>query len=253
MTYEQTFEELLQQAIDALFEGWDFSWLEGRRTELDLPWDYVAIVKERMKHVESMLDMGTGGGEILSEMQPFPPRACATESYPPNVPVARNRLTPLGVDVRDTRDDPDNKHLPFGGAEFDLVINKHESFMPSEVRRILKPGGRFITQQCDGYGDMDLIRFFKEDVKTMHWTLYVAVRQLEDAGFEVIDQRQYGAEYEFFDVGAIVYTFRTMPWYLGDFSVEKYRDRLLAMHEQIQKNGSFKVWDQRFFIQAVKI
>jgi len=39
---------------------------------------------------------------------------------------------------------------------------------------------------------------------------------------------------------------------LGDFTVEKYRDRLLAMHEDIQKHGRFTVRHQRFFVEAAK-
>jgi hypothetical protein len=36
----------------------------------------------------SLLDMGTGGGELLASMAPLPD-VWATEGYPPNVPIAR--------------------------------------------------------------------------------------------------------------------------------------------------------------------
>ncbi|MBP1174945.1 hypothetical protein JOE49_002197 [Paenibacillus sp. PvR133] len=32
----------------------------------------------------------------------------------------------------------DDDSLPFGDAGFDLVLNKHESFSPMEIRRILR-------------------------------------------------------------------------------------------------------------------
>lgn len=252
MTKEPTFDELVTEALAAPFEGWDFSWLEGRKTEYTLPWDYQARVRARMQNIGAMLDMGTGGGEILASLSPFPIRVCATETYPPNVAIARKRLKPLGVDLRDTSSDPDNLHLPFGDAEFDLVINRHESYVPAEVSRILKQGGHFITQQCGGYGDVNLIEYFKGKIEPMNWTVEVAAKQLKEAGFEIIDSQEVYPEYSFLDIGAVVYTFKAIPWYLNDFTVEKYRDRLLTMHEHIQKHGSFTVKDQRFFIEAAK-
>jgi SAM-dependent methyltransferase len=252
MTTESTFDRLIAEALEAPFEGWDFSWLKGRKTEPTLPWDYAGIVKTKMQGIKAMLDMGTGGGEVLASLAPFSVRVCATETYAPNVDLARKRLAPLGVDVYDTTGDPDNKHLPFAGASFDLVTNRHESYVPAEVYRVLRPGGRFVTQQCGGYGEVDLIEYFKGKIEPMDWTAAVASRQLEDAGFEITDAREVYPEYSFFDIGAVVYMLKAIPWLVDDFSVDRYRDRLLAMHEHIRKHGSFTVKDQRFLIEAVK-
>lgn len=41
--------------------------------------------------------MGTGGGEFLAGLQPLPPHTCATEGYPPNIPIAQQRLKRLGA------------------------------------------------------------------------------------------------------------------------------------------------------------
>ncbi len=252
MTRKPTFDELVAEALAAPFAGWDFSWLDGRKTDFTLPWDYSARARARMQGIGAMLDMGTGGGEVLASLAPFPSRVCATETYPPNVAIARERLEPLGVDLRDTRGAPDNVRLPFDDAAFDLVINRHESYVPAEVLRILRPGGHFVTQQCGGYGEVDLIEYFKGTIEPMDWTVAVASRQLEEAGFEIIDSQEVYPEYSFLDIGAVVYTFKAIPWLLDDFTVEKYRDRLLAMHEHVQKHGSFTVRDQRFFVEATK-
>ncbi len=252
MTEKPTFDELIREALAAPFEGWDFSWLAGRKTEFTLPWDYTARVRARMRGIGAMLDMGTGGGEVLASLAPFPPRACATETYAPNVPVARQRLGPLGVGVYETASDPDNRHLPLGDEEFDLVISRHEAYIPEEVARILKPGGRFITQQCGGYGEVDLIEYFKGKIEPMDLTAAVASRQLEEAGFNIVDSQEVYPEYSFLDIGAVVYYLKAIPWMLEDFTVEKYRSRLLTMHEHIHKHGSFTVKDQRLFIEALR-
>ena len=85
------------------FEGWDFSHLQGRMHEDQLSWDYTSIVREALPGAASLLDMGTGGGEFLSSLEPLPPNTHATEGYAPNVPVARARLEPLGIQVHCTR------------------------------------------------------------------------------------------------------------------------------------------------------
>src|SRR5712692_8615791 len=84
------------------FAGWDFSYLNGRLEEIGSvgdTWEYAEKVKVAFSTAQSLLDMGTGGGELLSSLQPLPPHTCATEGYAPNVPIARQRLEPLGVQV----------------------------------------------------------------------------------------------------------------------------------------------------------
>jgi SAM-dependent methyltransferase len=113
----------------------------------------------------------------------------ATEAYPPNLPVAAARLGPLGVRVVAVEEDA---RLPLPDAHFDLVINRHESFDPHEVRRILKPGGRFITQQVGGQDNVELNQALQETVTLSYgaWNAAEAVRQLRDAGLAVLDERE---------------------------------------------------------------
>ena len=80
----------------------------------------------------------------------------ATESWPPNVGVAAAKLHGLGVPVvqdegatdnfRQGREDPRGR-LGFTAEAFDLVTNRHESFVAYEVCRVLHPEGTFVTQQ----------------------------------------------------------------------------------------------------------
>jgi len=109
-----------------------------------------------IRNVDSLLDMGAGGGEFLASLMPLPIHTCATEGYEPNVSVARTLLQPLGVKVFRYEDD-DN--LPFDDEEFELIINRHESYSPKEVFRLLKPGGYFITQQVGVKNDSKLSLF----------------------------------------------------------------------------------------------
>jgi len=88
-------------------------------------WDYFATVREKMKGVESMLDLGTGGGERLSSLRPFPAKTYATEGYPPNLLIARRRLGPLGVKVVKAKEEGP---LPFEDGSFELIIDRHTGY-----------------------------------------------------------------------------------------------------------------------------
>ena len=56
--------------------------------------------------------------------------------------LCRKRLEPLGITVREY-DSERGMPLPFEDNSFDLVINRHESYDLSEVRRVLKSNGFF--------------------------------------------------------------------------------------------------------------
>ena len=211
---------------DEAFEGWDFSYITetGRMKSDGLSWSYGSMVLALMREASAMLDMGTGGGEFLSMLKPVPPRICATEGYPPNVPVAKARLEPLGVDVRAYDSDDD---LPFVGGEFDLIINQHESFSAREVRRVIRTGGTFLTQQV--------------------------VKELESNGFKVIWKREETAGQRFYDIGALQYYLKAIPWQVPGFTVEGFQDKLEEIHRTIEKDGYFHASQHRFVIKAEAI
>jgi SAM-dependent methyltransferase len=143
----------------AAMTGWDFSPLAGRLVADDPPWDFDQICLDAMAESSRCLDMGTGGGERLSELidrldearppgEPSP-TISAAEGWEPNVPLAASTLQDYGVEV--TRYDSDHHpEMPWGDGEFDLVMNRHESYDLAEVARVLAPGGLFLTQQVDG-------------------------------------------------------------------------------------------------------
>ncbi|HET6452880.1 MAG TPA: class I SAM-dependent methyltransferase [Armatimonadota bacterium] len=251
---ESTFDVLISDALKAPFSGWDFSYIHGRKESGEWPWSYGDIVRSAMLGIGSLLDMGTGGGEVFSGFAPFPPHTIATEGYPPNVPIARARLEPLGVSIVPVVDDLDVP-LPFSDGEFDLVINRQEWFNPIEVARILTPGGRFITQQIGVGNESEIVEGLKgkpTEPDSDPWCLDYVVRQLLDAGLEVEDAREASTKSIYSDIGAIVYQVRACPWWVEDFTAEKYRDRLLAMHKHIEKHGGFESTETRLLVVARK-
>ena len=56
----------------------------------------------------------------------------------------------------------------------------------------------------------------------------------------------------FNNVGAVVYFLRLVIWIVPSFTVEGYYDKLLTLHEQIQRSGPFVTYASRFLIEARK-
>ena len=139
----------------AQIQGWDFSHIRGRYEEEDsLPWDYEAIIRELLRDDMKLLDYDTGGGEFLLSLRHPYGNTAATEGYPPNVQLCRERLLPLGIDLRDCAD---ASRVPFDDASFDLILNRHGDFDAAEIRRMLKAGGYFVTQQVGSENGRELV------------------------------------------------------------------------------------------------
>ncbi|NUM49293.1 MAG: SAM-dependent methyltransferase [Anaerolineales bacterium] len=246
--------EFLQAEADKPFYGWDFSYLDYRIANAPMDWSYPSLILSRLhgpKPPQSLLDMGTGGGEFFSRLRPFPPRTFATEGYEPNLPLARARLGPLGVEVLPFTDD---NHLPFADGEFEMITNRHESYAPRELFRILAPGGRFYTQQVGEQNDKELVRMLEAPIapNDTPWHLDYATQALQAAGFIIETAKECFPTTRIFDVGAIAYYFKAIPWEIPNFSVEQYYDPLARIHERIQREGYIDVKSHRFLIVVRK-
>ena len=250
----QELRTFLHKEAEKPFSGWDFSYLNGRIVEAPLDWSYPSIVMSRLQEspaVQSLLDMGTGGGEFFSILAPFPPFTCATEAFQLNLPIARERLEPLGAQVFPiVEGDP----LPFADGQFELIINRHEYYDPVEMVRILAPGGEFITQQVGGRNDSDLVARFgiEREQDEGAFNLENAAAELEIAGLVLTDRRECFTVSRIFDAGAVAYYFKALPWEIADFSVERYFSILAGIQEEIDRFGYIESILHRFLIVAKK-
>jgi SAM-dependent methyltransferase len=248
---EQLFGRYIKEALAYPFTGWDFSFLGDRWKTNEPSWDYPALARQHMQSVQSLLDLDTGGGELFSSFAPFPPHTWATESYPPNIQVARARLEPLGVRVISEYSD---SAIPLPNASLDLALNRHGSYSEVELIRLLKPGGIFLTEQVGGRNCFRLNELLQEQPEFIYayWTMERITHLLKQAGFELLHGQEEFPQAEFTDIGAVVFYLRIIPWQVEDFSVEKYREKLLTIHRDILAHGPLKVNDHRILIIARK-
>jgi SAM-dependent methyltransferase len=255
------FDELVTEAMTEPFSGWDFSWLDRRSRTEPLPWDYSARVAALAGSAQTMLDMGTAGGEALSVLPARAPRTVATEAWPPNVPVAGQRLLPLGIPViqnegaRDNMEQngaDDGGRLPFRDGSLDLICNRHESFLADEVSRVLRPGGSFVTQQVDYHDSDDLAQLLGIEMpeEPDSW-IGLAQRQLAEAGMVIEEASRADQRIRFDDIAAVVFYLKAISWSIPGYSLEKHRDRLRALHDDA---GAWPVVTSgpRFLIVASK-
>ncbi len=232
-------------------QGWDFSWFEGRATEERPPWGYLRLISERMAHARAALDVQTGGGEVLAKIPTAPARLAATESWPPNLAIARRNLARHGGSVVEADDDGP---LPFEDDSFDLVVSRHPTSTHwPEIARVLAPGGTYLSQQIGAGTNIELSRFFEGPREIPdRWRTDYRVGLAKAAGLDVVDVREASLRVVFYDVAAVIVFLRKVIWTVRDFNVERYRARLADMHRQIARDGSFVSHAQRFLIEARK-
>ena len=236
----------------AFIKGWDFSHIHGRYAEeKDLPWDYKALVRQVLTDDTELLDYDTGGGEFLLSLGHPYRKTAATEGYPPNVALCKERLLPLGIDFRPC----DNcAHIPFADASFDLIINRHGDFNAPEIRRLLKPGGLFITEQVGGDNDCDLVEMVLPGTPSPFPELHLNIQRqaFEQAGFQILRAEEAFRPIRFYDIGAFVWFARIIEWEFPGFSVERCFDKLLKMQEVLEHDGFVEGTIHRYLIAARK-
>ncbi|MEV7438946.1 methyltransferase domain-containing protein [Streptomyces griseoviridis] len=63
----RSFDDLVTEGAAVPTDGWDFSWFEGRAAEARPSWGYARAMAGRLARADAVLDVQTGGGEVLAE------------------------------------------------------------------------------------------------------------------------------------------------------------------------------------------
>ncbi|MEX2159666.1 MAG: methyltransferase domain-containing protein [Dehalococcoidia bacterium] len=253
--------ERLRPAVERAraFSGWDFPGMKvPQLLEPGPPWDYEALVREYGRGAESALDLGTGGGEFVASVRgDLPARVVATEEWHVNAPIAYRRLQPLGADLVWCR----SLHLPFQGAAFDLVFDRHEELDPSDVARVLRPGGRAVTQQVGPNNWTELQRYFGDATSGNRGNSRLAdfgdirgdyTRGFQSAGLHVVRSEQHDYKVAYEGLSDIVFMLLITPWEIPDFDIERDLEALLALEADCSTDDGLVMTWSRFLIVARK-
>jgi ubiquinone/menaquinone biosynthesis C-methylase UbiE len=155
------------------------------------------------------LDIATGGGHMAGALAPHVTWMFATDITPNMLAAARRHLTSKGY-ANVGYVIADAEQLPFLDESFDVVTCRiaahhfpHPDVFVGEVRRVLKPGGRFLLVDNVAPEDDDCANFLNtfekmRDIshgrclKVSEWT-----RTLHEQGLTVVRQQQMRKTLEF--------------------------------------------------------
>ena len=236
----------------AHIHGWDFSHIDGRYMEdTNFPWNYRQLIGEYLTSDMKLLDIDTGGGEFLLSLGHPYENTAATENYLPNVQLCKETLLPLGINFRQA--DGKDK-LPFEDARFDVVINRHGDFNPREIYRVLKAGGVFISQQVGAENDRELVDILCGELPLPFPEQYAdkVAAAFQNEGFSILRQEECFTPIRFYDVGALTWFARVLPWEFTGFSVDTHIQNLMKAQHILENEGYIEGKTHRFLIVTQK-
>jgi len=115
-----------------------------------------------------------------------------------------------------------------------------------EVRRVLHDGGVFLTQQASSGTRQFHELLGLEPPPDNEFRIDLAIEQVEGAGLRVEESAVGIATTVFADIGALAWYLTNVPWAVADFSIERDRAALLALH-----GTAIRVPSERFWIRAL--
>jgi SAM-dependent methyltransferase len=238
-------KELNQYAKIAMkLEGWD---LEFQPEELGPgpPWSYEQRARELATGCGTLLDLGTGGGEVLSRvLDGLDCNAFATEEWHVNAPVAARHLGNSASVVRAS-----SMRLAFPARTFDIVLSRHTAINPGEIERILAPTGRFLTQQVIPDYLHELSATFPDMTRfPNHFVEYQD--SFIEAGLRIEYAHEYRQPIRFRELGHLVYHLVAAPWAIPNFTVHSHLKGLLQLDQQI-RSGQELVFTSGNYIMEV--
>jgi SAM-dependent methyltransferase len=246
------FDQLVEAAERLPIGGWNFGWLDGRAVEERPTWRYFDRVVERVADVSALLEVQAGVGSMIGSLPSLPRLSVATEGFSPSVATAAPRLRSRGVHlvvISQAR-----QALPFAAGTFELVISRHPiDVWWGEIARVLRPGGIYFAQHVGPHSLRSLSEFLMGPLPdTSNRDTEVERRAAEAAGLVVQNMRLEHPRTAFFDIGAVVYFLRLVPWIVPGFTVASYQHALRELHGTIERHGAFETSASRSLIEAKK-
>ena len=144
--------------------------------------------------------------------------------------------------------------MPFPDESFDIVVNRHGSYEPKELFRVLKPGGLFITQQVGENNDHELVEMLLPNTPKQFdgHNLTNCSKALKEVGFSILESDEAYRTISFNSSGALVWFAKIIEWEFIGFSVDKCIKQLIDVETAIKTKGFVSGSTHRFYIVAKK-
>jgi len=225
-------------------EGWGLEYEPEPLTE-GPPWDYEAMARTLAADAQRVLDLGTGGGEVLERvLSASAASVVATEEWHVNAPVAAARLRPRAQVVRTS-----SLALPFAAGSFDLILSRHEEIEPREIARLLADGGHILTQQVLSETLHELRAYFPNMTRFPdHFAEYQ--RGLAACGLQIEVAQEFRRGVRFRELGHLVYNLVAAPWSFPEFGVRSHVNALAEI-DLLYRNGQAPILTDGFYLLQV--
>jgi len=232
--------------------GWDFSHL--KTTEKGQGWDFYKEVLKKVKPRDTILDIGTGGGErILKIAKKF--------KFVYGIDHSSSMISAANKNLRNTKLNNvkfllmDSSKLDFADNYFDIVTDRHCDFNPSEVFRVLKNGCYFFTQQVSEGDQINIKNAFGrgQSYGIKEGTLKNKyLKQLKKLGFKKINSFDYDSKVTYKTEKDYIFMLRYTPT-IPELGKKKNDFEILRkfIEENITSEG-IETNSKRFMIIATK-
>lgn len=248
-------DDLLDEGFGLDVEArWGAGFLPRRYLPGEPSWTWPGVVDPHLRDAKALLDLGTGEGSQLASLPGLPALTVAVEEWLATVPAAAATLHPRGIHLVVCGGARENTHperppragLPFADASYGVVLSRHDAFAADEVRRVLRPGGVFVTQQVGSDETASVRALLGLDTAAEGWDLAEAIRQTEAGGLAVIGSSEERPVCRFTDLAALIGYLRTIPWSVPELDRESMR----PVFERLHTGNRIEAISHRFWLAA---
>jgi SAM-dependent methyltransferase len=164
------------------------------------------IVRLQLSRKIAVLDVGTGGGEKFLSLASEFGSGVGIDVDPQMIRVAEQNRSADDVTNVEFRliEQPLQGIAP---AAFDLVICRHAPIPFAEAARVLKSGGKLISQQVGHRNLVALQEAFDEGPEDLDLgpTTDETQTSLRSAGFAITEYEEYDVEFTFLDLESLIF------------------------------------------------
>jgi SAM-dependent methyltransferase len=196
-------EAYSQEALDDLLaqiparRGWDFSRMNVLRQPV--PWNYQDLVVRYLRPTDSVLDIGTGGGETFGQLASFFGRGLGIDTDAEMIQLAAANSIAGNV-----RFHVGSARLEAVSETFDVILDRHAPFDSDAIAAHLNPVGYFVTQQV-GERNMACVKAALEQEITQP---PVQRQAFTASGLRLLAFLEYDVEYVVRDIESLLFWLR---------------------------------------------